>query len=859
MQIQPENIPAELREQRQWVIWRYEERDGKRTKVPYQAGQNGARASSTDPSTWTRFEVARDAAPALDGIGFVLSSRDPFVAVDLDHCIDEGGALTDEACTIVEALDSYTEITPSGHGLRIIVRGELPPGGRKRGNVEIYDSGRYVTITGCVLGGRNQVHERTAEIAAVHSRVFPAPVSITRAPRQAPAMSDLSLPDQEVLRRATAAKNGAAVGHLWGGDYQAAGYSSQSEADSALAFHLAFWTNSDPVQMDRLFRESGLMREKWDEKHFNDGRTYGQATIERAASLVSEGYTPGVAIPAPSKNGHSTESSVFNVFNGSGSAKNGVTPPYKEEEGIADQVLRTFQSAENAENDANGEAWPALLPIGEYDLPAFPLDTLPPWIADFCAACAEAMQVSADLPALLCLSALASCVSRKYEVAARPGWREPLNIYTATVLAPGNRKSAVASAITKPLEEWERAEAALVSDERARAASQKRILEARQKDAERKAANAGPGNRADLESEAHELAAQVEATRERGEFRLFVEDCTPERLTGLLADNDGRLAILSAEGDAFDLISGRYSDKANLGVYLKGHTGETLIVDRIGRRGERVENPALTIGVAIQPEILRGLLARPNLRGRGLLGRFLYSLPDDRLGFRHPNPAPIPDVLMEGYAQGMHALLSLPLRKDGNGEVCPFLLALSFDARLLLTEYQREIEAELRPGALLGDMTDWGGKTVGAVVRIAALLHLADAALPAAEPEFEISSASFFAATRIGGYLCAHARAAFSEMGADSVMDDARYIIAWIERRGGPEFRQGEMHRAMARRFRKSEDMVPALSLLVARNYLREYLPTAEERKHNAKSRFVVNPAFFSRPSRDRNGSNSTL
>ncbi len=873
-------IPAEMRERRAWVLWRFEERDGKATKVPYQAIAPSLRASSTDPATWAAFGVAVAALERsrhMDGIGFVLSPDDPFVALDLDHCIDENGELSADAAAVVDEVDSYTEITPSGHGLRIIARGDLPPGGRKRGNFEVYDSGRYVTITGRVYAGRGEIRERAEQIAALHARVFPPVQSQPQHfPRHTPRTDDLPLADQEILRKASSATNGLGFNALWHGYWQEAGYSSQSEADMALCCHLAWWADRDEAQVDRLFRESRLMRDKWDESHYSGGVTYGHNTVARACELVEEGYRQGIAVPLPSRNGNGSASadfSVFSVFNGSEGPKNRVAPPSNKEEDQQNQYLRTFQSAENAENAANDtaeqesascgidvEPWPAILPLGEYDLPPFPLESLPSWLATFACATSEAMQVAPDLPAMMALSALAASVSRKYEVSARPGWREPLNVYTATVLAPGNRKSAVASAITKPLLEWERAEAVTLADERARAASQKRILEARQKDAERRAATAKVEERTYLESEARDIAAEADAARERGEFRLFVEDCTPERLTGLLADNDGRIAILSAEGDAFDLIAGRYSDKANLGVYLKGHTGETLIVDRIGRRGERVEHPALTIGVAIQPEVLRGLLQKPNLRGRGLLGRFLYSLPDDRLGFRDADPAPIPDAVSEAYAEGMHTLLSLPLRKGGEGgEVLPFILALSSDARALLTEYQREIEKELRPGAMLGDMTDWGGKAVGAVVRIAALLHLADAALPAREESFEIESSTFLAAVQIGSYLCAHARAAFSEMGADSVMDDARYILAWIERRGEMQFRQGDLHRALARRFRKSEDMVPALSLLVARNYLREYLPSAEERKHNAKSRFDVNPAFFSRPSRGRSGSGSTF
>lgn len=146
-----DNIPEELRQRRQWVVWRLEERNGKNTKVPYIAGGVG-KASSTDMMTWSTFEEAVGALKTgrYSGIGFVFSSGDPFAGVDLDQCRNpETGELEEWAREIVENLGGYAEASPSGTGVHIVVRGKAP--NKKRGKVEAYSSERYFTMTGVKL------------------------------------------------------------------------------------------------------------------------------------------------------------------------------------------------------------------------------------------------------------------------------------------------------------------------------------------------------------------------------------------------------------------------------------------------------------------------------------------------------------------------------------------------------------------------------------------------------------------------------------------------------------------------------------------------------------------------------------
>ena len=291
-------LPMGLTEREQWVCWREQERDGRQTKVPVDPNTGGF-ASATDPETWGTFDGTRAYAEANGiGVGFVFTETDPFVGVDLDKCrVPATGTVAEWATEIVERLDSYTEVSPSGTGYHVIVEGDLPAGGNRRGDVEMYAHSRYFTVTGeHVEGTPHEIRLRDEALEAVHREFVlgetagESEVAPTERETAASATPDLS--DAEVLERARSARNGAKFDRLYRGS--TAGYDSNSEADMALCAMLSFWTGGDEGQVDRLFRDSGLYREKWDEVHFADGSTYGEKTVERAVAGTDEFYTPGI-------------------------------------------------------------------------------------------------------------------------------------------------------------------------------------------------------------------------------------------------------------------------------------------------------------------------------------------------------------------------------------------------------------------------------------------------------------------------------------------------------------------------------------------------------------------------------------
>lgn len=298
------NAPTGVRDSPQWVAWKYIERDGKPTKSPINP-HTGEFASSTDASTWGTFDEAIAACSqdsGLAGIGFVFTSDDPYCGVDLDDCRDpESGQLKDWAREIVEQLFSYSEVSPSGTGIKVFVQA-AKPGSRCRkayhdGEVEIYDRDRFFTVTGERLTQTpTSIETRQDQLDALYLAVFGddghsdgPPVSLGTPGPKPSNNGHVHLDDNEIIELASnQRRSGAKFSALWSGDWNAH-FNSASEADSSVVFTLAFYTK-DAAQIDRLFRSSGLMRPKWDEQHGE--QTYGHMTVAKALGKVTKQYKP---------------------------------------------------------------------------------------------------------------------------------------------------------------------------------------------------------------------------------------------------------------------------------------------------------------------------------------------------------------------------------------------------------------------------------------------------------------------------------------------------------------------------------------------------------------------------------------
>jgi replicative DNA helicase len=346
--------------------------------------------------------------------------------------------------------------------------------------------------------------------------------------------------------------------------------------------------------------------------------------------------------------------------------------------------------------------WEPAIPVGAAgEVPAFPVEVLPGWLAEYVAAVATATQTPPDLAGMLALAVLATVAAGAVEVEPRPGWREPLCLFVAVGMDAGTRKSSVFTALTRPVADFERDQAAAALPSITETATLRRIAEQAAAAAEAAASKAPADLQEERQAEAIARAAGAANLIVPPLPRWLVDDATPEALAGLLATY-GRIALLSPEGDVFDQMAGRYNQQAgpNLSVYLKGHAGDLLKVDRRGRPPEYVERPCLTIGLTVQPEVLQGLASRPGFRGRGLLARFLYSLPASLVGRRQAGAPPVPAAVADRYTLELQALAaSLTAPADNHG---PVLLALDQEAAELLLGFERDLEPRLAAGS--GDL-----------------------------------------------------------------------------------------------------------------------------------------------------------
>ena len=293
-------FPVELKQLPRWVGYRLEpdKNGGKPRKVPINA-VTGKNAASNNPATWCDYETACAAADqfGFSGIGFMFLKDDGFVGVDIDHCYDPATqTFNDIAKAIIARQPTYFEFSPSGDGVHVWYKGTKPKGPSKNSatGVEMYDSVRYFTVTERqVPGSADSVAEALPDTLTWIQETF---LTKQKAKKKKQLKTGEKLSDEDIIEKASAAGNGELFTDLMAGKWQEH-YPSQSEADMALCMKLAFWSGKDAVQMDRMFRASGLMREKWDQQHHADGATYGEETIARAIENTETVYSPGSDSP----------------------------------------------------------------------------------------------------------------------------------------------------------------------------------------------------------------------------------------------------------------------------------------------------------------------------------------------------------------------------------------------------------------------------------------------------------------------------------------------------------------------------------------------------------------------------------
>ena len=460
------------------------------------------------------------------------------------------------------------------------------------------------------------------------------------------------------------------------------------------------------------------------------------------------------------------------------------------------------------------EPWPELLPLEDQPaLPLWPVYVLPDWIAEHVTTTADQLQVPVDLCAQFALGALATVAMGYAEVVVGGRWREPLNLYLATALPSGGGKSPAEKAMTRAVRAWEKERRQQSMTEVSEADVRRRILEKQAKDAESSAA-----------SRSKDIGVAIEARRLLDEhvvvhpFRRLVDDATPEKLTQILAEQHGLIAVLSTEAELLDMAAGTYGRSPNINVYLKAYSGDPMMVDRKGGTTNpatelRIDKPLLTVGLAMQPTVIDFIGAQnAQLEGRGFLARFLYSCPEPTTGVRDRSrvlDAP-ETAAADRYDAELTRLAECWRWPAGD-------LTLTPAAERRFVAHLQDQEAEM--GDRLAPVSAWIAKLQSSILRVAGLLHLADGRTP----NEQIDVPTIERAIVAGDYWIAHALA----MAADEdrvTVAEATHVLKTIRRRlddGAPATTAREIYTACRPRYTSVEELVAPLQLLERSGYVR--------------------------------------
>lgn len=771
------SIPEEIKKHPYWCV--------RKGKVPYNP-RTGKMAKPNDCTTFTIYEEAAAVVEKYDGFG--VSLRDGLSAVDIDHCLTDG-VPSSMAREIIEYFDSYTEISPSGEGIRILFYSPKTVDydtdkyyikDSKKG-LEFYLSGitnRYVTVTGNAWPEFGTIRKVSQEEITAFADKYMTKTGEKSTEQKKPAKCQAS--EVDILDKAMSAKNGTEFTALFNGEWQSR-YQSQSEADLAFCNMLAFWCDRDMEMMDRLFRQSRLYRsDKWERED------YAKDTMQKAIDGCKETYS---------------------------------------------EWLYQNRNGEQWEQDKEPEEWSAPVPLDEEVLPLFPVECLPPVMGDYVKAVAEAVQVPVDMTAVAALVTCALCVQKKFLVKGKENWLEPLNLYALVVAPPAERKSAVMQAMTKFVHEYERDRNDFLKMDIERNRIKRNILSQAVKNLEGKAAKAAKDVTPEMVFAKQQELLGLEVINP---LRFLADDCTPEVLVSLLAENDGRMAVVSAEGGIFEILNGRYSQSVNIDVFLKAHAGDSIRIDRKGRPSEYIPHPALCVLLTIQPVVLDGLMSNNDFRGRGLTARFLYSIPQSKVGSRSFDTPTIPHLYEVDFKAMIRSLLDI---EQGS---TPQLIKLSPEALDLSAEFAARLEPQLK--GELETIGDWAGKLHGAILRIAGVLHCVENREESGN--VPITAQTMQAAIEIGNYFLAHAQAAYSLMGADEQVQGAKYILRQLEKEKYAEITRTQLTRLCKNRFRKADDANPALELLEEYGYIRKVLREYKGTGRKPDPKYIINPQW---------------
>lgn len=527
----------------------------------------GRGAITTNPATWGTFDEAvrfyvewqgrehthqskgATKTGPIAGVGFVLTLDDPYVGIDLDHCVAEEGTIEPWAQEIIRTMGSYTEVSPSGSGVRIFAKGKLPDKSCRSGDVEMYETGRFLTLTGTPLPGAAgtslPIVENQAGIGVVHKNFIakPAAPSTPTLSSTGPTKSQTPVMDDDsLLAKIRASKQADKFNTLMSGDHSA--YRSPSEADRALCGILAFWTqNAD--QMDRLFRSSALYRPKWNEQR--GAQTYGTKLIAKAIAEVKD------------------------VYRGSPQGS----------------------QAEEAEG-VQGSFLPPPPPV--------PLDAFPASVVVLLKEASAAFGVPLEIPTVSLLALLSCLVGRSRVIRIKQSWSEAGNLWLALVAKSGMGKTPCMKAFFSPIHRREAAskknyDQQFVQYNFAEQVHKRQIAANAEAQAKGKAAS----------------SPIPQPPQKPYWKQVLANDATPEALGEMLQANPKGVLWMTDELASLVLGLDKYSKKegATKSFLLSSYDSQSVKTNRVNEHSRNAFVPNACVGIfgGVQPGVLPTLFS----------------------------------------------------------------------------------------------------------------------------------------------------------------------------------------------------------------------------------------------------------
>lgn len=716
----PYNIPNEMLVYSNFVVWKFDQRiAGKLTKIPFQV-KTGRKASVIDPTHWSSFDDAMVVAHNYDGIGFVFSEKDPFTGIDLDDTRGDANAFEHQKA-IFHKFDSYSEVSPSGNGLHIIVKGAVPSG-RRNGFVEMYSSGRFFTMTGNVYNSKPIV-DRQPELDTLWAQLSQGKlINLPVLPNDERSNEA----DQSIIDRAFNAENGTKFCALWNGDGSVLhGYDkSGSAVDQALVNIIQFYTKNT-AQIERIWLSSpqGQRDKTQTRKDYRDS-TIARAFDRELPKIVMDGF----------------ENVVFTA------------------------------------NRIQAATLEAPRPLRR-ELPsptAFPIEQLGNILGQAANAIIDKVQCADAIAAMSVLGAASLSVQAHADVVIpATAHAKPLSLFLVTVAASGERKSAADIEALWPIRQFEKE---LNDHYNAAMPAYRNKMDAWEAEREKIKRN----KQGDVAWKTTEFDALGIAPTPPLTPMLTCPEPTFEGLCKLYVNGMPMLGIFSDEGGQF--VGGHGLSRDNR---LRTITGLSSLWDGSPIKRVRVTDGVsvlpgrrLAVHLMMQPDVAAALLSDPVMKDQGFLSRILVASPVGIAGTRFQRRTRYggSDALVRYNARLLEVLrLTPPLAMGKQNELEPRKLQFGNSAIEMWRDYADAVESRLGKDGEFESIRGFANKLPEHAARIAGVLTLIE------EPSaLAIKSETFGRATIIAEYFAGQSLRLFDAGMASPGIRLAEILLAWL-------------------------------------------------------------------------------